>query len=526
MTTDPGSGPPVSGPTDGGGSERLQALLAQASQGQREEQREITNSLTEMRNQLQRLGQEIAELRAAPSADSGDGAAINNVTVELREAVRFLSDRLDGVTRMVAQRGEELADIRAALSAIDAHVRSQAETIGVLSTGLQALPSYGERVSGLQEHIDAVAQRLTGVETAVSRPAADSGVNNRLAAIEASLTPLGEQVAGATQAAAEHRSALAETAASLQALHGKLDSLEAGTQAALATPPSFDDSAITALDQRLAAVGSDLSTLREQVSGLATEAAPAAAGAITEDDLERAMRASEDRLRSHVDDAVIALAEALLRPRSAAAPSAAAPEESPAALAESASTEDQGADQDADQESDQESDQGAGHWWERENFTASTTSSAPRMPTLEEEMATAEAGAIDFSRAEMVDEGDDDEADGVDGDDADDDADADADAYEADEADGADEADDGVEVAGDEVEAADSAPPGPPGPPVFLLPPPLSAEDAVPGASDPLEDTASWSPEVPGARPEPPDPDSSTIIPERKGRFFGRGNKK
>ena len=44
--------------------------------------------------------------------------------------------------------------------------RSQAETIGVLTTGMQALPSYGERVSSLQDNINGLQQRLTGIEAA------------------------------------------------------------------------------------------------------------------------------------------------------------------------------------------------------------------------------------------------------------------------------------------------------------------------------------------------------------------------
>src|SRR4051812_30677391 len=137
----------------------LQSMLSRAVEGQVADQRELTNAVADMRNQLMRLSQELAGLRVRPADETSD-AQNNAVTVEMREAVRFLSERLDGVTRMVAQRGEELADIRTALTAIDAHVRSQAETIGVLSSGLQALPSYGERVSILQDNLQILHRQL------------------------------------------------------------------------------------------------------------------------------------------------------------------------------------------------------------------------------------------------------------------------------------------------------------------------------------------------------------------------------
>ena len=61
-------------------------------------------ALVDIRNQVIRLGQEVHALRTEQPAQSPD--AMNAVTAELREAVRFLAERLDGVARMVAQRGE------------------------------------------------------------------------------------------------------------------------------------------------------------------------------------------------------------------------------------------------------------------------------------------------------------------------------------------------------------------------------------------------------------------------------------
>jgi hypothetical protein len=223
-------------------------------------------ALVDIRNQVIRLGQEVAAMRAEHPAQSPD--AMNSVTAELREAVRFLAERLDGVARMVAQRGEELADTRGALGAIDAHVRSQAETIGVLTTGMQALPTYGAQVSGLQDNINALqqrlgsleaalGQRLGGIEQAVSRPT-DASVSERLAAIEGMLGPLAQRLA---QAHSDH-------AASLQALHGKVESVVSGTQAALAQPVAVDDSAVAALEPKLSGLAGEIQSLRSDVAAV------------------------------------------------------------------------------------------------------------------------------------------------------------------------------------------------------------------------------------------------------------------
>jgi hypothetical protein len=248
---------------------------------------------------------------------------------------------------MVAQRGEELADTRGALSAIDAHVRSQAETIGVLTTGMQALPSYGERVSALQDNINGLQQRLTGIEaafgplgqrlgsieTAVSRP--DSAVSERLAALEGMIGPMSQRLG---QSLTEHN-------ASLQALHGRvealaagtqagLDSLASGAQAAIATSGSLDEGAAVVLEPRLASLASELASLRSEVSALAAasptaalaelrdqitalaKARPASAAASSKaaasGDVDAAVAAAESRIKDHVDDAIVALAQTLL----------------------------------------------------------------------------------------------------------------------------------------------------------------------------------------------------------------------
>ncbi|MGN6475272.1 MAG: hypothetical protein ACTHK4_16705 [Mycobacteriales bacterium] len=364
MTTDPGSGAPAAGvpaPAQGVPAAPQPAPV-----------QDPMAALVDIRNQVIRLGQEIVAMRSEAPQGSD---AMNSVTAELREAVRFLAERLDGVARMVAQRGEELADTRGALGDIDDHVRSQAETIGVLTTGMQALPSYGQQVSALQDNLNvlqqrlaniegSIGQRLGGIEQAVARPT-DASVSERLSAIEGMLGPLAQRLA---QAHSEH-------AASLQAVQGKLDSLESGTQAALAAPVALDDAAVAALEPKLTQIASELQSLRSDISAIAAarssaDAVPAqvdlsplqrqltelsgqidrvtsaprpadvdltplhqqlsqlseqvagvaaaprtdatATGAAPTGDIDGAVAEAERRIKAHVDDAIMALAQTLL----------------------------------------------------------------------------------------------------------------------------------------------------------------------------------------------------------------------
>jgi hypothetical protein len=249
----------------------LRSMLSRAVEDQLVDQHEIASLMSDMRSQLMRFGQEIAGLRAHGPRDDSSDAQINSVTVELREAVRFLSERIDGVTRMVAQRGEDLADIRGALTAVDAHVRSQAETIGLLSAGLQSLPSYGEQISVLADNLAIVHRQLVAIDVAVNAAAAPS--EDRLSAIEASVMPLAATMSELTAAVASVRAQVEPLASDVTAIGGHVTGLVEGTA----------DGA--ALDSRV----------RESVS--------------------TAIQLTEQRLIEHIDEAVFALAQTLLKRR-------------------------------------------------------------------------------------------------------------------------------------------------------------------------------------------------------------------
>jgi len=152
MTVEPGgSGAPM--------SERMQSLLSRAVEDQLSEQRQIAGVLTDLRSQLQRITADIAELREQVPGDGGSDAALSTVSADVREAVRLLGERIDGVARLVQQRGSDLAEIRAQLEQMQIAVRGHGEALSGVSGGLTALPAFGERIGGLQDNLDGLHER-------------------------------------------------------------------------------------------------------------------------------------------------------------------------------------------------------------------------------------------------------------------------------------------------------------------------------------------------------------------------------
>ncbi|MBV9872917.1 MAG: hypothetical protein JO214_20065 [Frankiaceae bacterium] len=443
MTTDPGSGQPMppneaappSGPPAQAGeestSELLQDMLNKAVGEQVAGERELATAVSDIRTRLVRMSQEFAEMRVRPPQDEAAEAQINAVTVEMREAVRFLSERLDGVTRMVAQRGEEMADIRTALTAIDAHVRSQAETIGVLSAGLQALPSYGERVSVLQDNLQVLHRQLVTIEEAVGKPTGDTGAaDQRLAAIEAAIAPLAQKLdalgdVGANQAALLARiDALGDVGANHAALVARIDALggEGGADqsALVARLDALGDIAanhtammarldevseistaqsavlgqlqstsaqlqqsVASLHERVEPLATDLTAIGTGVTGL-VEAGPATArlDPAVAQSINAAVRDTEQRLMAHVDEAVMALAETLLKQRratSSATPISAMSAEERVAFAPTVPSAASSFEVGGDGSTEGAKSAGGTAWWERDDATP--TEAAEQAPS-------------------------------------------------------------------------------------------------------------------------------------------------
>ena len=458
MTVEPGgSGAPM--------SDRMQSLLSRAVEDQLSEQRQIAGVLTDLRAQLQRIHGDLAALREQSQTSTGSDAALSTVSADVREAVRLLGERIDGVARLVQQRGSDLAELRGQLEQMQGAVRGQGEALGGLNSGLAALPAFGERIGGLQDNLSALHERLAGLDalsggvgTLQQRvDAVDQGLRDLRSAFAAigarmaelpgrgdldavaqrSSAPVGdlaERVAGVEQAIKALSADVAAAVSDEDDDDDDNDDDDAGEQVAalrtelarFAAAAREDTDALeqrlTSLDQRLAEVvelvtpeeghdvdGSveeqedvedpvltELAELREALLG--EDGLAGRLDAADADDLdervsaavEQAVAASEQRLSAHIDEAVLALAEALLRrrasrpvqssvvapPAATVAPSTVAPADDEATAGEPAAGE-PAAEQDGEPDVDGRQDEDGG---EEEQSGESEDIAAPGSP--------------------------------------------------------------------------------------------------------------------------------------------------
>jgi len=419
-------------------SERMQSLLSRAAEDQLSEQRQIAGVLADLRAQVQRIISEIAALREQAQGAGDSGAALSTVSADLREAVRLLGERIDGVARLVQQRGTDLAELRGLIEQTQGAVHSHGQALGGLSSGLSALPAFGERIGGLQDNLNALHERLAGLDAlsgsvgtlqqrvdgvdqglrdlrsafaaigarmaelpgradldaSAQRSTAPLGeLHERIAGLEQSVAALGAQIADAARPADEAdqgepddtgqriddlRSELARFAVAsrdeTQGLAQRLTELDQRLTEVLdaVTPEQVDEVEEAGEEEYVEdPVLTELADLREALlgeDGLAARVEAANAEAVGADELdsrvsaavETAVAASEERLAAHIDEAVLALAEALLRRRGGARPIAAgstaaatvAPE--PALVAPADPVDDADSDEDVDDVLDEE----------------------------------------------------------------------------------------------------------------------------------------------------------------------------
>jgi hypothetical protein len=268
--TDPGSGTPM--------SERMQALLSRAVEDQLSEQRQVAGAMTEVRNHLAHLGAELQQLRATAggAADEEIQRQVAGVAADVREAIRVLSERLDGVTVLVHERLDGMtALVHERLDGVTALVQQRGNDLADIRGALDN--ELRPRVDG----VDAAMRDLRGAFTGIGSRVADLPGRQD---IEAMIARTGEAVAPV-----EER---------LEQLQGWVEEVHEGLFGETGVHPR-----VQALVEQ-AAEGSEPSTSGEEIAGQIDQAVRAA------------VAASEKRVTAHVDEAVLALAEALLRRRS------------------------------------------------------------------------------------------------------------------------------------------------------------------------------------------------------------------
>lgn len=286
MSADPGSGVPM--------SERMQALLSRAVEDQLSEQRELANALTDVRAQLNRLADELAELRSRP-ADAAGVSDLRSSLADVESQVRAQGETLAGVAGTTAGLGTRLADLEGSLAQIGPMLGELGETTTDHADGLADLQSrFDTMARAVQELSDGLGARGDTGE-------ALAGLSGKLAALQTDMTALGGEVAGLVEGAADR--------ASVQA------AVEAA-QAAAARVAKMDDIAAQVSELRLhlsgpEGVAAGVEQLRQQLAAGSDEPDEAR----TQEVVAEAVAQAERRIAAHVDDAIVALAEALLRRR-------------------------------------------------------------------------------------------------------------------------------------------------------------------------------------------------------------------
>jgi len=224
-------------------SERMQSLLSRAAEDQLTEQRQIAGVLTDLRAQVQRIQSELAALREQSPGGGGTDAALSAVSADVREAVRLLGERIDGVARLVQQRGSDLAELRGLLEQVLGSVNGHGEALRGLSSGLAALPAFGDRIGGLQDNLNGLHERLAGLD-----------------ALSGSLGALQQRVDGVDQGLRDLRSAFAAIGARMAELPGRAD-LDAFGQRATAP--------LGELHERVAGIEQAIGTVNAQIAAAA-----------------------------------------------------------------------------------------------------------------------------------------------------------------------------------------------------------------------------------------------------------------
>ncbi|GAC1330897.1 MAG: hypothetical protein NVSMB13_19070 [Mycobacteriales bacterium] len=345
---------PASSP--GGMNERIQALFSRAVEEQVSEQRQLANALTEVRvrltllaeevrgatgpdgdqvsRELGRLGEELREHSARQVATLDQLSAKLDSYAAFPSSLSALQDDLAGMHGRLQSLGElrdAVADVSARLgplASLDQLAGAQADFGGRLETLDDIADSLVELHAGLANlaTTEQLAQLRQRVDDGASQAVRDATAEPELAELpeqvrrlEGRLRGVDDQLRGLGDRLAE----LTESVSRLDGVPGQVGGLDerlAGVSG-LAEQMGELRSAMAGID-----LAEELADLRAQLHRLAdrgeqpTRATPSGydlepLAAVLTSELRAASLASERRLEAHIDEAVLALADALLRRR-------------------------------------------------------------------------------------------------------------------------------------------------------------------------------------------------------------------
>ncbi len=293
------SGPPRSpaGSTGGPMAERMQALLSRAAEEQLTEQRQVSTVLNDLRQLVAGLGEQLRGTASSTRLDSL-GSEVAALVTELRTSTTGLGERLDAVGRrlddhaaattgLAAENGAGALALEKRVAALGSQVTAGEATLVRLTGSLSPLSAVPGILATVQSDVSAMQSRLEAVGDGLNAVAEVAEVRTDLRAVRDDV----EQLAGSL---AKHAPPTSEDVAS-------------------AVSQQISDHLVDELAPRLAEL------VATRVSSLLVEQVATAVTTAVQSGLDERVRAatgeSELRINAHVDEAILALAEALLRRR-------------------------------------------------------------------------------------------------------------------------------------------------------------------------------------------------------------------
>ena len=293
----------------------------------------VDGAVRELRGAFTGIASRVADLPARGDIEGLIHTAVEPLTAALAQIGRVeeelpsLRSRLDDLATVGERRGDQLAGMSARLDEIAAGASRRAEQLTAVSARL------GEIATAADEHAERVA-----------------GLDGRLGDVADGVRRHGEQVAGLHSRIDEVADGVGRHAEQLAGLHTRLEGNDVSPRLAAV------ESGVAAVESGVAAVESGVAAVRDRVDEIARRPSrdtrvddlvasvnEIRAGLFGEDGLEAQVRVlmapkddnldervatavraavadSERRLGEHIDEAVLALAEALLRRRMSRGP--------------------------------------------------------------------------------------------------------------------------------------------------------------------------------------------------------------
>src|SRR5436190_18751280 len=298
MSADPGSGTPM--------SERMQALLSRAVEDQLTEQRQVAGVLAEVRGYLAHVASELEALRTNPPGGVDEvERQVAAVGADVREAIRVLGDRIDGVSGQVHQRGNDLAELRSAVDGVTGLVQQRGNDLAELRSAVDGVTGLvqqrGNDLAELRSAVDGdLSQRIEAVDNALrDLRGAFTGIASRVADLPGRGDVEG-MVARVGDPATELAQRIDRVEGWLEEVHAGLfgeDGIQAQVQELAAPPESDEDEDIEEVDVVEAV---------EDAVGRAVAESETRVSAQLNDAVAEAIADSEQRVAAHVDEAVVA----------------------------------------------------------------------------------------------------------------------------------------------------------------------------------------------------------------------------